>query len=409
MDKAPALRRSISLPLLTLYGLGSILGAGIYALVGKVAAEAGIFTPLSFLIAALLAAFTGFTYAELSSRFPKTGAEAIYAEKAFHIRPLSILIGILVATSAIVSSGTLSNAFVGYLQVFVNISRPMATVLTVTAVTAIAIWGIKQSAWTAAVLTLIEVTGLLIIIWVGRNSLGDFPAQFSVAFESFESTLWAGIMVGAFLAFYAFIGFEDMVNVAEEVKNPERNLPIAIISAIIITTIFYSLIAVVAVLSLPVSDLAATEAPLALIYERTTGADPILITFISLFAIVNGIMVQIIMASRILYGLSKRGWLPKFLSYVNPRTRTPVISTVLIGVIILMLALSISLIHLAETTSFVILTVFALMNLGLIIIKIRDPHPKKAKTFPIIIPILGFLTITAFITFRVYLYLGQFL
>ena len=409
MEKPPALRRSISLPLLTLYGLGSILGAGIYALVGKVAAEAGIFTPLSFLIAALLAAFTGFTYAELSSRFPKTGAEAVFAQKAFHIKPLSLLIGLLVATSAIVSSGTLSNAFVGYLQVFVDISRPMATFLTVTAVTVIAVWGIKQSAWTAAVLTFIEVAGLIIIIWVGRNSFGDFPAQFSAAVESFENTFWVGIMVGAFLAFYAFIGFEDMVNVAEEVKNPERNLPLAIILAIIFTTIFYSLIALVAVLSLPLADLAATNAPLALIYERTTGSDPILITFISLFAIVNGIMVQIIMASRILYGLSKRGWLPDSLCYVSPKTRTPVIATVLIGLIILILALTFSLVRLAEITSFVILTVFALMNLGLIVIKVKDPKPKKATTFPIFIPILGFLTITAFITFRAYLFVGQYL
>jgi len=397
----PTLKRRLNLPLFTFYGLGSILGAGIYALVGKVAGEAGFFTPVAFIIASILAGLTGFAYAELSARYPKSGGEAIYTAHAFGIPALSTVIGLLVVLSAIVSSAALTNAFVGYLQVFVAVPANIAITVTVIIAALIATWGIKESAMAATILTLIEIAGLLLIIWVGREGLITFPSRAAEFIPTSDAALWGGIMTGAFIAFYAFIGFEDMANVAEEVENPHRNLPLGILIAIVSSTLLYCIVAVVAVLSLPAADLQATNAPLALIYEQNTGSSPVIITFIGLFAIVNGLLVQIIMGARILYGLSKKDWLPDFLSRVNPHTHTPICATILVTALILVLALGFDLTFLAQFTSFIILVVFAIVNLACMRVKIRDPHPKDVRTFPFILPLLGFVTIVCFVAFRV--------
>ena len=324
------------------------------------------------------------------------------------MRTLSLVVGLLVVLSAVVSAATLSNAFVGYLQVFLSVPHAAAIILTVVVAGLVAAQGIKESAFAAMVLTLIEVGGLLLIVWVGRNGLAEFPQRVAEFVPAFDGKIWTGIMVGAFISFYAFIGFEDMANVAEEVKNPHRNLPLGICLALGGATILYGIIAVVAVLSLPTSELAATDAPLALIYERNTGSSPVIITFISLFAIINGLLVQIIMASRILYGLSSRAWLPAILKKVNPRTHTPVFATVLIALLILIFALWFPLVKLAQITSFVVLVIFAVVNLACIRIKLSEPHPEDVRTFPIIIPILGFISFVSFVIFRVGVFLAEF-
>ncbi|MFH1670040.1 MAG: amino acid permease [Patescibacteria group bacterium] len=397
------LKRRLNLPFFTFYGLGSILGAGIYALVGKVAGEAGFFTPVAFIVASILSGLTGFAYAELSARYPKSGGEALYTAHAFGIPALSTVIGLLVVLSAIVSSAALTNAFVGYLQVFVSIPANTAITITVLIAAFIAAWGIKESAFAATILTLIEIGGLLLIIWVGRDGLMSFPFRFTEFIPPSDTAIWGGIMTGAFIAFYAFIGFEDMANVAEEVENPHRNLPLGILIAIVSSTILYCIVAVVAVLSLPAADLQATDAPLALIYTQNTGSSPIIITFIGLFAIVNGLLVQIIMGSRILYGLSKKDWLPDMLCKVNPHTHTPINATILITVLILVLALGFNLTILAQFTSFIILVVFAIVNLACMRVKIRDPHPKDVTIFPFAFSLLGFVTIVCFVGVRVWM------
>lgn len=396
------LQRRLTLPLFTFYGLGSILGAGIYSLVGKVAGEAGLFAPVAFIVAAVLAALTGFSYAELSARYPKSGGEAIYTSKAFGIRALSTVIGLLVTFSAIISVGVLTNAFVGYLEVFIPVSRELTITVAVLIATAFAIRGIKESAFAASLFTLIEIGGLLLIIWIGRHGLAMLPARMAEFVPPADGIIWSGILAGAFIAFYAFIGFEDMANIAEEVKNPHRNLPVGILLAIFTSTILYCTIAIVAVLSLPIQELSTSDAPLALIYERVTGSSPVVISFIGLFAIANGILVQIILGSRILYGLSKQRWLPGVFGQVHPTLHTPLVSTVLIAFLGLVFALWLPLVSLAELTSFTVLIVYAFVNAACVRVKLREPHPKGVRTFPIIVPLLGFIIIVGFLGQRLW-------
>ncbi|MDD5102907.1 MAG: amino acid permease [Candidatus Peribacteraceae bacterium] len=400
------LQRRLTLPLFVFYGLGSILGAGIYSLVGKVAGYAGLFAPVAFIVAAGVAVLTGFSYAELSARYPKSGGEAIYTAQAFGIRALSLGVGLLVVFSAVISVGVLTNAFVGYLQVFIPVAPWLVIVLTILIATAIAIRGIEASAFAASLFTLIEIGGLLLIIWIGRHGLLTLPARMTEFVPPADGVVWSTILAGAFIAFYAFIGFEDMANIAEEVKNPHRNLPLGILLAIFVSTVLYCVIALVAVLSLPLRELQATDAPLALIYERVTGTSPVVITFIGLFAIANGILVQIILGSRILLGLSRKQWLPAVFSRVHPLTHTPVIATVLIAFLGLVFALCLPLVSLAELTSFTVLVVYACVNAACMCVKIREPHPQGVRTFPFIFSFLGFGIILAFLAFRLWEALG---
>ena len=396
----PTLRRSLSLPLVTLYGLGTIIGAGIYVLVAKVAAQAGLYAPLSFLLAALLATFTGFSYAELTARYPKSAGEAVYVQEGLRRRELSLLVGFLIIITGVVSAATIVKGFVGYLHVFVAVPDAVAITLVVLALGGLAVWGISESVAAATLITLVEIGGLLFIIIVAGNSLTTLPARWPELVPPVDLVVWEGILLGAFLAFYAFIGFEDMVNVAEEVRDPTRVLPRAILLALAGATILYILVALVAVLALPPSELAETRAPLALIYERVTGQPPTLITLISLFAIINGALIQIVMGSRVLYGMSREGWIPNWLGRVHARTQTPHLATFLVAGVILVLALWFPLVALAKFTSFVILVVFALINFSLIRIKRRDPAPADIRTYPAWIPWAGFVLTTAFVLYQ---------
>ena len=209
-----------------------------------------------------------------------------------------------------------------------------------------------------------------------------------------------GIFVGAFLAFYAFIGFEDMINIAEEVENPQRNLPLATIFSLIAATALYALISYVSVNVVDPQRLSESSAPLALVYAESTGKDALLITIISLFAVVNGALIQIIMGSRILYGMANNGWMPQFLTSVNAKTQTPLISTIIITLVLLVFALAFPFVTLVEMTSYLILSVFTLVNWALIRIKKVDPNPEGVKTFPIIIPILGMTVSLLFIVLQ---------
>jgi len=398
----PALKRSLSLSLLTFYGLGTIVGAGIYVLVAKVAGQAGLYAPLSFLLAALLATFTGFSYAELSARFPKSAGEAVYVQEGLQRRELSLLVGILIIITGVVSGATIVKGFVGYLHVFVQVPDALAITLVVLALGALAVWGITESVAAATAITLVEVGGLLFIVAVGGDSLATLPDRWRELLPPADAAVWQGILLGAFLAFYAFIGFEDMVNVAEEVRDPVKTLPRAILLALGASTVLYILVALVAVLAMPPAELAETRAPLAVIYERSTGQSPTLITLISLFAIINGALIQIVMGARVLYGMSQEGWIPRWLGRVHGYTRTPHLATALITGILLVLALWFPLVQLAQFTSFVILVVFALINLSLVRIKRRDPHPTGVRVYPVWIPWTGFLSTTAFVLYQLF-------
>ena len=396
------LKRSIGYTMLTLYGLGTILGAGIYVLVGKVAITAGIYAPISFLVAALLAGLSGYSYCALSARYPKSAGEAVYIQAAFGIKQLSSLVGWMVILTGIVSAATITNGFVGYLQVFIDIPDFWAMTILLLAMTFLAIWGVSESVMVTAITTLMGIAGLVMILVFSGPAFLTLPERLPELTPPInDSGIWFGILLGAFLAFYAFIGFEDMVNMAEEVKDPTKTLPKAIISAIIISSLFYYAIALAAVLQLPVATLIASKAPMADIMQQHSEQAAWFISLISLAAVVNGALVQIIMGSRVLYGMGKQGMAPAWLSTLHTTRKTPYIATLLLGFIVWLLATNLNLTTLAKVTSFIILVVFLMVNIALIKL-LQDPAPQDAAPVKIWVPYLGAIMCFGFLAIQLY-------
>lgn len=390
--RSVGLDRSLGLTLITLYGLGNILGAGIYVLVGEVVGAAGMGAPLAFMIAAAVAALTAFTYGELAARYPVSAGEAVYIHEAFGRRGLSMIVGLLIAAAGMVSSATLARGFVGYFQVLLAAPAALLIVCLVATLGLIAAWGIKSSVRIAALLTVIEAGGLVMIVIVAGGNLDTIPGKLPEMLLLGGESAISGVLLGAFLAFFAFIGFEDMVNVAEEVEHPERNLPFGILIALCVSTVIYLLVVLVALTSVPMEQLAESKAPLAVIFQQVTGRSPVIISGIGLLAVINGALVQIIMAARIFYGMGVRGWLPRALGTVNARTKTPLLATLVVVVIIIGLALWFPLVHLAAATSFIVLSVFALINLALIALKRRQPRVAGVLPCPMWVPAAGAAT-----------------
>ena len=406
-DTKVTLKRNLPLSLITFYGLGNILGAGIYVLVGKVAGEAGYFAPLSFFIASIIAAISAFSYAELSARYPVSAGEAVYVYEGFGLQRLSLVVGLMVALAGIVSSATIAHGFAGYMQVFIDMPRWSLIVLVLLVLGGLACWGIKQSVRVAAALTLAEAAGLLIIIYVGADQIPQIGQFYEYApLQDDQDVLHGfsivGVFSGAFLAFYAYIGFEDMVNVSEEVKDPQRTMPKAIFLSVIISMLLYSVVSLVSISVLTPMELSQSDAPLAAVYSEATGKAPVLITIIGVFAVINGALIQIIMASRIIYGMANRGWLPRSLGKVYPVTHTPVNSTVLTVLLLMFFALWLPMVALAELTSYLILTIFALVNLSLVRIKRRDPLPANVRVYSKWLPVLGFITTVTFLCIELF-------
>ncbi len=365
----PKLSRELGVALLLFYGLGNILGAGIYVLVGKVASIAGYMSVASFLLASIIAGFTAFSYIELASRYPVSAGEAVYVQEGFGKKYLSISIGIFIATAGLVSVAALTHGFIGYLQEFINIDTNIAIITIMLILILVSTAGIKQSITAAAVLTIIEIFGLLLIIFLGFDNILNPSVEYSKFIPNLNMSDISLIFLGSFLAFYAFIGFEDMVNVAEEVKSPTTTFPKAIVLALIISMTLYFLIAIVAIQTLSLEQLSNSNAPFSDIYRQITGNDPIVITVIGLFAVINGALIQLIMASRVVYGLSSQGWLPSFLSEISPKNNIPVKATIVVGIIALIFTLFLDLVTLASITSLMLLIIFTLINLSLILIK----------------------------------------
>jgi amino acid transporter len=382
-----------------LYGLGNILGAGIYVLVGKVAGYAGTGTTLAFIIAMITATFTAFSYMELAGRYPVSASVSVYLHKAFKKRWLSMLVGLAMVAGGVASAAALSQGFAGYLGRFVSIPGPIASVGLIIILGAIAIKGIGESAKTAALFTVIEVMGLVLIIWAGRNSFGavDTGALFSVD----QTAGVGGLIAGAFLAFYAFIGFEDMVNVAEEAKNPERTMPLAILITLVTSTVLYLLVVIVATTIVSPAELAASKAPLALVFERSGSNSGQLLSLIGMVATINGVIVQIIMGSRIIYGLSAQGWLHKRFSRVHKLNKTPVTATIAVVIVMIVATLLLPLVSLAQITSLLVLSIFTLVNISLIVIKRRNTKHNGYITVPQLVPIIGALLCICTIGYQV--------
>jgi amino acid transporter len=392
------LRRSISLPWLVLYGLGTTIGAGVYALTGVVAGRAGMAAPFAFGVASLLALFTALSFAELSSRFPRAGGEAVYVLEGFGSVGLSRLVGLLVVLAGLVSAATLCTGMVGYLSALLAVPEAAAIVVVVVAVGAVAAWGVQESVVAAGLMTLVEVGGLLAVIVAGGGHVDALPARVAELVPA-DASAWRAVGGAAVLGCYAFLGFEDMVNVAEEVRDVRRVMPRAIVATLAITVLLYMLLASVAVLSVPPEELAAAPAPLSLVFERGGGSAELL-AVIAIVALSNGALVQVIKASRVLYGLAREGALPTLFGQVYPRTGTPLVATAVSMAAVAGFALALPIASLAELTSVVTLVTFTLANAALLVVKRKDPAPTGATLYPSWVPATGCVASLSFVVFE---------
>lgn len=375
--------------MLVAYGLGTTVGAGIYALVGEIAGVAGGLAPLSFLGAASVAGFTALSFGELAGRFPRSAGEAVYLREGLGSPTLATCGGLLVVLAGSTSAATVSLAALGYASEIVSIPTVVGLCVVVGLLAAVASWGIRESVWFAMVVTALEVAGVIVVTAVVGVDLAAAPDAPTWPRPEWSAATASGVITGSVLAFYAFLGFEDMVNVAEEVEDPRRNMRRGIVWTLIASTLLYVALAGVAVLAIDPAELQRSPAPVRLLYERAGGVAPGVISAIAIAGMLNGALIQIIMGSRVLYGLSRLGSLPRLLGRVHPRTRTPVVATVAVAVFVVVLAGFLPLVDLARATSVATLTLFALVNASLVALKRRGPPPPEVRACPPAVPVIG--------------------
>lgn len=393
------LNRSLGFWSLVFYGIGDILGAGIYGLVGEVAGEAGPYLWLSFLLAMLTAGLTGLSYAELVSRIPQSAGEATYTLAAFQRTWLAFLVGWMVFCSGVVSMSAVAHASGSYVQsVWPGCPVAVVWVVYVFWISAINFWGIQQSSLMNILFTLLEISGLLVVIIAGAMYFGNH--EYTMPQQPAWEGSFFGIMQGATLAFFAYIGFEDMINVAEEVKKPERTFPKTIITAVLVCGTLYLLVSLACLAVLPVRELGQSRAPLLdVVRVAAPVVPPMFYTVIALIAVSNTGLLNSIMASRLLYGMANQGLLPGWLSAVHPRTQTPHWAVLLLAAIALGLIFSGTLTSLASTTSVLLLLVFSTVNAALLKMRLREGRDSERFSVPLIVPIAAILTCFMLILF----------
>ena len=393
----PALKRRLGLPLLVLYGVGITIGAGIYVLIGAVAAHAGRYAPWSFVLAAAVMAFTVGSYAELATRFPVSAGEAAYVRHAFGSRTLSRLTGLLTVVVALIASAAVAVGAAGYLAQFLSLPTWALVAGVLLLLGVVAVWGILESVLIASVFTLIEVGGLVAIIIAGARS--GVSLSEGIALPPVHLPTLVGVGYASLLAFFAFIGFEDLANVVEEAKMPHRDIPLAMAFTLLIATILYLGVAVSAVWVMPPDRLAASKAPLSQVFQALTGASPTIISLIAICATFNTILAQVSMAARVIYGMARQGDLPAWTGHVHSKTATPIMATALVVTAALVIALLLPLERLAESTSVATLLVFAMVNLSLLRLRLTKMRPSGQHVrVPIWVPAVGLVTCVAMIS-----------
>ena len=390
----PKLKRSLNLWEIVIYGVGLILGAGIYVLIGAAANIAGNMLWLSFLLASIVAGFTALSYAELSSLYPRAGAEFIFVKEAFGSEMLAWIIGFSGIVIGVITASTVAIGFSDYLQRFLTVPTIVLAILLIVAMAWINYRGIKQSAKFNAIATAIEAFGLLIIIVVGFYFIFSGSINFAnfwafpethgnIGNSSFIASFRPVIMAAA-LIFFAFMGFEDIANIAEEAKNPHEILPKAYIYCLLISTVIYILVAVVAVSVVPYQELGQSQQPLSLVMEKLIGGiAPNLLAIIALFATANTVLITLIVGSRMLYGMADNKALPKPLATVHAKRNTPWIAGIYFA-----LAASIFLFIgkievLAALTDVGIFILFFFVNLSNIVLRFKKPDLNRTWRAPL--------------------------
>ena len=401
---APSLMRTIGPAQMALYGLGSMLGAGIYGLIGKAAGQAGNAVWLSFVVALVAALLTAFSYASLGSRYPRAAGAAYVTERAYGFPLLSFMVGLALVCSGLTSIATQSQVFAANIAALFGLETIPVSWLALgflLILTGLVFRGIRESMWVNVLCTLIEACGLAIVIVAGASYWGsvDYLETPTLPGSDHAALL---VMQAAVLAFFAFIGFEDMINVAEETRDPERTVPLGLILAMAAAAVLYIAIAVTAVSVVPWQDLASAPGPITAVMERAApSVPPLLFTAITLFAVANTALVNYVTASRLIYGMARQGLLPQRLGDVHAGRRTPHLAVAALFLVLAPLALLGTITELAAATVLLLLLVFTVVNGALFILKGRDSEKRGRFEIPRAIPALGALTCLILIVVRV--------
>jgi APA family basic amino acid/polyamine antiporter len=384
------LKRALGLWQITLMGIGVILGAGIYVIIGEAAGLSGNGLWLSVILAGVAAALTGLSYAELSSRFPEAGAEYVYIEKSFGDAS-AWLIGWLIIVGSITAAATVAIGFANYFSALFHTSIPIIAIATLIVCGIILIAGIKMTALVTILFTLIEASGLILIIFIGVPYLGSI--DYLELVRGLNGVIEAGVLI-----FFSYIGFENIARLAEETKEPEKNIPRAIMLSISITTVMYVLVGVAALSVVSWQELAQAEAPLALIAQRVYGDRlSLVLLVIALFSTFNTVLVTLLSGSRLVYGIAAYRALPRIFLSTGEKLQTPWIAIIaLVGLSIPFVFLG-DLAMIANLTNFTIFIIFIMVNASVIYFRYRRPVETGFKTpltigrFPVL-PFLGLLT-----------------
>jgi amino acid transporter len=399
----PSLHRSIGPAQMALYGLGSMLGAGIYGLIGKAAGIAGNAVWLAFIVALVAALLTALSYASLGSRYPRAAGAAYVTERAYGFPLLSFMVGLALVCSGLTSIATQSQVFAAnVVELFGLETIPVSWLALgfLLILTGIVFRGIRESMWVNVLCTLVEAGGLILVIAVGASYWGSVDyLETPVSLGADPAMLL--IMQGAVLAFFAFIGFEDMYNVAEEVREPERNLPLGLILAMAAAALLYIAVAVTAVSAVPWNELAEAPGPIAEVVDRAAPSiSPIVFTAITLFAVANTALVNYITSSRLLYGMARQGLLPAKLGNVHAGRRTPHYAIAALFLVLAPLALIGTVADLAAATVLLLLLVFMVVNGALFVLKRRKGEKPGRFEIPSFVPALGAIVCGALIVVR---------
>ncbi len=384
----PKLKRSLGLFEVTIYGIGIILGAGIYAIIGEAGAIAGNTLWLAFLIGAIIAMFSGLSYAELGSMYPKEAAEFIYLKKALKSKAIPFLVGWLIIFIGITAGATVALGFGGYFHAITGFNPILAAFGLMIILSLLNFYGIQESAKVNVIFTIVELAGLLLIIFLGINYFG------TVNYFEFPSEGIQGVFLASILVFFAYIGFEDIVNVAEETKKPRKVIPKAIIISVVVSTILYILVSISVVSIMPWQELGESKAPLAAVSEAAWPGSALLLSIIALFATANTVLIILIVSSRMVWGMANHGSFPKILSKIHHGRKTPWIAIILIFFVSIGFIMIGDIRVVAEMTNLGSFLVFLSVNVALIWLRYKKPKVRRPFRSPINIgkfPVLAFL------------------
>ena len=404
IDKQPELLRSIGMWQVAFYAAGGMLGAGIYGLIGFAAGELGAAVWLGFLMSLFIALLTGLSYASLGSRYPRAAGAAYITQRAYRRGLLTYMVGATIACAGMTSMAANSEIVAENLIRFPALSPAPTILLTVgfvLLVASIVYRGIRESMWANILCTVIEAGGLILIIAVGMRYWGSadlFETPATPEGGGLGSVPLLLIAQGGILTFYAFLGFEDVLNIAEETNDPQRAIPRGLILALIMVAVIYLSVAITAVSVVPWRELADSGAPLADVMARAAPWFPNwLFVVITIFAVANTVLINYVTASRLIYGMARDQGLPRPLGRVHPVRRTPHVAVVFVLGVVLALVFIGGVEELAEATVLLLLLVFALVNFALVILKLRPAEPKGGFDIPVVIPIGGGLSCLGFL------------